>query len=154
MGIGNTCEAHTVLCWNGCVGRWSPPLFQGIPSPPFTRPLSSPTCTFQPPAKWSNRCGEPSGGAEQRREERMIINFGSGSILVASCGAHHPPDTQLDMGAAEKIRCRKRTNTNTNTVPWSKTKADGMGAGPRASSEVVQQERRYHPPPCLALDRT
>ena len=129
------------------MGRWSPPLFQGIACPPFTRPLSSPTRRSQPPAKWSNRCGEPSGGAEQRREERMIINFGSGSILVASCGAHHPPDTQLDMGAAAKIRCRKRTNTN--TVPWSKTKADGMGAGPRASSEVVQQERRY--PPLLSI---
>ena len=78
----------------------------------------------------------------------MIINFGSGSILVASCGAHHPPETQpctqVDtMVAAEKIRCRKRTNTNTKTVLWSKTKADGMGGGPRASSEVVQQERRY-----------
>ena len=74
----------------------------------------------------------------------MIINFGSGSILVASCGAHHPPETQpctqLDMGAAEKIRCRKRTNTN--TVPRSETKADGMGAEPRASSEVVQWKRR------------
>ena len=70
----------------------------------------------------------------------MIINFGSGSILVASCGAHRPPDTQLDMGAAEKIRCRKRTNTN--TVPRSETKADGMGAEPRASSEVVQWKRR------------
>ena len=83
----------------------------------------------------------------------MIINFGSGSILVASCGAHHPPETQpctkLDMVAAEKIRCRKRTNTNTNTVPQYKTKADGMGGGPRASSEVVQQERRY--PPLLSI---
>ena len=78
----------------------------------------------------------------------MIINFGSGSILVASCGAHHPPHN-LIWGQRRKYDAEKEQIQ----IPYHGPKQRRMGwelsPEPHQKSFSGKEETS-----CLSLGRT